>query len=372
MKLTCALLLLGLSATYANTSGCGKSPIRSGKHTFTNQGRTREYWVHVPRNYNRNSATPVVTMFHGWGYSGAEWVTGGGWGAVSAAPTADANNFIIVAPTGLSDSRWGGNCDNGGGYCGWNGGGTAHSPGPEGMTCNPSNQRSNLCYRDSCTDGCNDICSWGPCNDDATMVHALLDKIESELCVDQTRVYAGGESNGAMMTWQMGTDSRAGRFAAMAATIGLPHHGYDFLPAVLPMPMMGVWGSNDRTIPPGGESTMGFTESSDGWYYTTGRQITTDWAKAHGADTSRAPLNYPTSNGGNGLSCTAFNPPNKVIANTEVVDCRFRGSHTVEKWVPDLMWEFFSKHTRELKKDQKPSEVMPHAKHLRLVETLLQ
>jgi dienelactone hydrolase len=269
------------------------------------------------------------------------------------APTADANNFIIVAPTGLSDSRFRGNCDNGGGYCGWNGAGVSHSPGPEGATCNPSVQRSNLCYRDTCTDksDCADICSWGPCNDDASMVHSLLDQIEEEFCVDTSRVYAGGESNGAMMTWQMGTDSRAARFAAMSATIGLTHHGYDFLPAVLPMPIMGIWGQNDRTIPPGGTSTMGFSQSSDGWFYTTGRQITSDWAAAHGSDVSRSPSTYRTSaDGQKRLACTAW-------SGSDVVDCRFNGGHEVEAFVPSLMWEFFSKHTRTFK-SSKPSEVV--------------
>jgi len=309
-------------------------------------------------------------MFHGWGYSGKEWTQGGGWGAQSMAPTANTNNFIIVAPTGLGDSKksLSGNCDNGAGYCSWNAAGTSQSPGPEGLTCNPNKQRTNYCYSDTCTDGCKDICSWGTCNDDTTMVHALLDKIESELCVDTSRVYVGGESMGVMMTWQMGTDSRAARFAALSATIGLPHHGYDFLPAVLPLPIMGIWGQNDRTIPPGDLSKSGFGESSDGWYYTTARQITSDWAKAHGCNIGTQPTRYATnSDGQKNLACTSFsancqnsgrhallesglNGTNATARNfAPVVDCRFNGAHTVEAFVPQLMWEFFSKHQRVLK-----------------------
>jgi polyhydroxybutyrate depolymerase len=210
MKLT-TLLIAAATATAAPLNGCGSAPMSNGKHSFTNQGRTRDYWVHVPKGYDRSKPTPVVVLFHGWGYSGAEWVNGGGYGSVSAAPTADKENFILIAPTGLTDSRYGGNCDKGGGYCSWNAAGTSQSPGPDGPTCNDKKQTTDTCYRDTCTDGCNDICSWTTCNDDTTMVHAMLDKIEGELCVDKDRVYAGGESNGGMMTWQMGADSRAKR-----------------------------------------------------------------------------------------------------------------------------------------------------------------
>jgi len=358
VKLLLAATLLATAEAYPIRSGCGKTPPSSGKHSFTNQGRSRDYWIHVPKGYDQSKPTSLVVLFHGWGYSGSEWTRGTGWGSVSAAPTADANNFIIVAPTGLTDSRLKGNCDNGGGYCSWNAAGSSQSPGPEGMTCNPKKQTYDYCYRDTCTDGCKDICSWTTCNDDTTMVHALIDKMENEFCVDQSRIYAGGESNGAMTTWQMGTDSRASRFAALAANIGLPHHGYNFLPAVVPMPIIGIWGSNDRSIPAGNDRDT-YSEGSDGFLYTSAKHITTDWAKAHGCSTSGNPTKYATrSDGTKGLSCTAFQSGcndmmvkngtavSKKSKGAPVVDCRFTGGHNVESFVPALMWEFFSKHTR--------------------------
>jgi len=354
-----ALSLL-LASSDAQTGGCGKTAPKSGKFSFTDQRTNRDYWVHVPAGYDSSKETPVVVLFHGWGYSGAEWTRGSGWGAVSAAPTADKNGFILVAPTGITDSALKGNCDNGAGYCSWNGGGASQSPGPDGPTCNTKKQKDDLCYRDTCSDGCHDICSWTTCNDDTTFVHDLLDRIENEFCVDTKRVYAGGESNGGMMTWQMGTDSRAARFAALVATIGLPHRGYSFRPASLPMPIMGIWGSTDRTIPPGGTNSMGYTEGG-GWYWTTARQITSDWADAHGCSTSGNPLKYLTSfDGTKGLACTSFssgcNYGVDAVNSTKdgtaywsapVVDCRFTGGHTVEAFVPDLMWEFMSKHTKK-------------------------
>ena len=105
------LFLTGLACVMATPakSGCGTTPPRSGKYTMTNQLRERQYYIHIPRDYDNSKPSAVVLLFHGWGYSGAEWTQGSGFGAVSAAPTADAKNFILVAPTGLSDKRFPGN-----------------------------------------------------------------------------------------------------------------------------------------------------------------------------------------------------------------------------------------------------------------------
>lgn len=324
---------------------CDHQPVASGKQTLNNQGRMREFYIHVPSGYDTNVPTPVVVLFHGWGYSGLEWYSGKGSGAVSARPSADKNGYILVSPTGLTDSSLTGNCDNGNGYCSWNAAGTTGSPGPEGMTCNPNRQRTDYCYRDTCIDGCKDICWWTTCNDDATFVHAMIDRVEELLCVDIDRVYAGGESNGGVMVWEMATDPRAGRFAAFVPMIGLPHHGFDFRPSHLPLPIMGIWGSSDRTIPPG-NNDADYTESSDGWYYTTARSITKDWSEAHGCSVTGNPVAYPTTfSGQNGLTCTSFSN-GCTHGSAPSVDCRFTGGHVILGFFPDLAWEFFSKHSR--------------------------
>lgn len=361
--LKCLLCLLvcvtsfGSPPQNAHSSGCGSTITpSSGKVTMTNQGHTREYWVHIPQEYSTDVPTPLVMLFHGWGYSGKEWYGGGGAGTRPASSTADKYGFLLVAPTGLSDSRFPGNCDTGNGYCSWNGGGTTGSPGPEGKTCS-SKQQQDLCYHGTCADGCKDLCWWTTCNDDTTFVHALLDKIEAEFCIDRTRIYAGGESNGGVMTWQMGTDSRAARFAAFVPVIGLPHHGFDYLPAHLPLPIMGVWGSTDRTIPHGGNTR--YSTSKGGWYYTTADWITKQWANAHGCDTTRKQSVYKTTATGSGLVCKTWEQDcSSAVSSAPVVDCRFQGGHVVKPFVPELMWEFFSKHTRVLESDPVESPVV--------------
>jgi len=356
MKVLVLASFLSVATALHASTGCGSNPISSGKKYFSDQNKQREYFINVPSGYDKNTPTPVVVLFHGWGYSGKEWYSGGGWGAQSATPTSNKNGFILISPTGLTDSSLSGNCDNGGGYCSWNAAGTSGSPGPMGATCDPKRQKTDYCYHDTCPNGCKDICSWTTCNDDTLMVHNLLDLIENELCVDKSRIYAGGESNGGVMTWQMGTDSRAGRFAAFSPIIGLTHHGFNFLPSILPLPVMGVWGKSDKTIPHGNNNDD-FTESEDGWYYTTARKITRDWSEAHGCDISGNPNGYSTTHdGSSGLTCTSFSSGcSHGVA--PIVDCRFNGGHNVPSFIPSLMWEFFSKHTRSF--DSGTHSVMP-------------
>lgn len=232
-----------------NSRGCGHltTPVE-GRTTFIHRGQEREYWIHIPNGYTNTKAQSLVILFHGWGSSGSEWYKGGqGFGFQEAVTAADKNNFILVAPTGLSDSQLKGNCDKGSGYCSWNAAGTSGSVKKKTPTCNETLvQKGGFgteCYKDTCTgaDQCSDVCAWTTCNDDVGFVHDLLDFVENNLCVDQARMYAGGESNGGAMTWELAMDSRGSRFAAFAAVIGLPSFGFGYLPTHVPMPIMGVW-----------------------------------------------------------------------------------------------------------------------------------
>lgn len=328
-----------LSAALSQSTGCGKTPPTSGKKTLDG----REYYMHIPKGYNSGAPSALVVLFHGWGYSGQEWYQGSGSGAVSARPASDKHNFILVAPTGVTDSHLRGNCDRGMGYCSWNGAGTTGSPGPNGTTCDLSVQTYDYCYKDTC-DSCADKCWWTSCTDDHAFVHKLLDAVEDSVCVDTNRVYAGGESNGGVFTWHLGMSEGSSRFAAITPWIGLPHRGFQAIAKEGSLPVMGIWGNFDRTIPPGNDKNE-YTMSGDGWYYMTGRTMTALWAGQHGCHNTGQPLPYSTSfDGQNGLKCTAYS---EGCSDAPVVDCRFNGNHEVLSYAPELMWEFMSKHTRK-------------------------
>ena len=60
----------------------------------------------------------------------------------------------------------------------------------------------------------------------------MLDKLETELCIDTAKVFLTGMSNGAMMVYELATHSAAvaNRFAAIAPVAGSPLLGYGKVP----------------------------------------------------------------------------------------------------------------------------------------------
>ena len=83
--------------------------------------------------------------------------------------------------------------------------------------------------------------------EDATLVGALLDRIERERCVDRRRLYATGMSNGGFFANLLGC-LLADRLAAVAAVAGaMPLHACR--PA-RPIPVLLVYGAADRLVPP--------------------------------------------------------------------------------------------------------------------------
>lgn len=70
----------------------------TGKNYYTTEveGVTREYYVHVPANYNPNNPTPVVFMLHGATGNGLGTYNNSGWKELG-----ETENIITVFPTAL-------------------------------------------------------------------------------------------------------------------------------------------------------------------------------------------------------------------------------------------------------------------------------
>lgn len=82
---------------------------------------------------------------------------------------------------------------------------------------------------------------------DVAFVSALLDQVESNYCVDTSRVYAFGVSNGGGMAVRLGCELAA-RFAAIATIAG----GYRSLPQChpsVPVSVLEVHGTADGSVP---------------------------------------------------------------------------------------------------------------------------
>ncbi len=163
------------AATTTAPAGC--APARAAEPGATSGtlafgGVDRTYTRIVPAGYTGTSAVPVVFDFHGYGSTAGQQVA-----YSEIAPVADREGFVVVAPDGQ--------------------GATKHFT-LLGATATEA--------------------------DDVDFTMALLDEVERTLCVDASRVYAMGMSNGGALSSVLACRG-ADRFAAVgaiAAMIYLP------------------------------------------------------------------------------------------------------------------------------------------------------
>ncbi len=166
--------------------------------------------IHVPAGYHPDRAAPVVVEFHGAGPN----ATAAGYEAVSPLRrVSDADGFLDVFPQGLRFPN---------GNLGWN--------------------------------------AYGPVivkTAELPFVDALLDAVAADWCVDQSRVYASGVSNGGNMVDYLGCRD-AGRFAALAPVVA-PTFGQDdgACRPSRPMPILDVHATDDPSVPYGGHASTG-------------------------------------------------------------------------------------------------------------------
>ncbi len=184
------------SAGTISGPGCGER-FAPGQHEFEFPGEygLRRYLLYAPSTYSGARAVPLVVSFHGSSNSPEEIDAYTGFAAI-----AEREGFLLVTPQGSSDF----------GESGWTVYGVYHESG----------------------------------EDDATFTVALLDHLESTYCVDTTRVYAMGFSNGAEMASQMACIAPE-RFAAASAVAGLIYQGC----AGGPVPILTFHGTDDYNVP---------------------------------------------------------------------------------------------------------------------------
>jgi polyhydroxybutyrate depolymerase len=136
----------------APSAGCGKpAGLQSGRASIDVSGKTREYILAVPDNYDPNHPYKLVFGWHPWGGSAQQIASGGYFGLASVIN----GQAILVAPEGQDYQ------DNGLGWGNENG-------------------------------------------EDVDFLHAMLDRFGSELCIDQDRVFSTGFSFGAMFSFTLG------------------------------------------------------------------------------------------------------------------------------------------------------------------------
>lgn len=300
------------------SSGCGQSsPYQNGKTTSTVAtfgGVQYTYRVYVPSKYDENTPMPLIFQHHGWGMTAQSEQSGSG-----VCDYADAEGYICVVPQGLGD-----NSNRGGPWYSWNAVGSTHSPGPEGPTCTNKGSHAKYCY-DSCKCDASPQCWWTTCHNEVTpsgtgyenvdgFIPSLYDTIESQLCIDTTREYVAGESNGGMMTYQVAT-VMSSRLAAAAPQFGSFHKGFLQGPTA-PVPLIDIHGTRDTTVP------ANVSLSGDGYYYTTVSDIFAVWGEANGCTGASSQYKTPYD-GQSELYCVLHGN----CSGGDLVRCSWKGGH---------------------------------------------
>eukprot|EP00457_Paulinella_chromatophora_P010700 gb/GEZN01010812.1/.p1 GENE.gb/GEZN01010812.1/~~gb/GEZN01010812.1/.p1 ORF type:complete len:371 (-),score=9.89 gb/GEZN01010812.1/:98-1090(-) len=198
---------------------------------ITSDQRNRTFNVYIPTGYSNSVPTPVVFVFHG------------GAGTATQAeqtylmnPIADFNNFIVLYPDGVQKSFNAGTCCGG----------------------------ANILQVD-----------------DVTFFNMLLDRLETELCVDTRRVYSTGFSNGALMSHRLACEA-SNRVAAIAPVSGT----LNIAPCepTRPVPIMELHGTADINIPFNGGTGCGISGAN-----FSGVPFTVDfWAQVAGCNCTYA------------------------------------------------------------------------------------
>lgn len=314
----------------AASRGCGGEPPGPAGETVDLAMRVgeldRSYRVHLPPAYDPERPTAVVLHFHGYTGTvrGTERYT-------RLSRHADANGYVVVYPQGTGFEV------DGGLVTSWNDLAGSASPGPAGPICSPT--ASAYPHPPECGEPVR--CNWATCHDDLGFVEALLDRLEDELCVDLDRVYATGMSNGGMFAHRLGC-AMPERFAAIAPVGGTLARGFKCAPRA-PLAMMNVYGRHDDYVSQRGDT------SSDGYYYEAATEVLALWAGAESQRCDPATTVYETGQDGvAGLACVQHDA---CASGAEVVHCEWDGAHDWPRagdhaFGNDLIWEFFSRHTR--------------------------
>jgi polyhydroxybutyrate depolymerase len=173
---------------------CAPGPEITRAETIRVDGMTREYSMHIPAR-NNASRLPLLFAFHGRGESPEQIRKYSGLSRLSA---------VLVYPRGLPGR---------GGKLSWSG-----TPGA--------------------TSGADDI----------RFVNATLSHLEEKLCVDPSRVYATGKSDGGGLAMQLACED-ADRFRGAVSIAGAYYPISGGCRPIKPVSILEMHGTGDRVIP---------------------------------------------------------------------------------------------------------------------------
>ena len=356
---------------------------------------TRSFRVHLPPDYTRFPPTPLPLLFgfHGYTDLASDFES---YSALSQlADTLQGNlSFIGVYPQGMGDINPAADPQHAADWYSWNGGGCSQSPGRLGETCAQHASGNVPIYgvRDlhflSCEDPARSpghwvslkngtrqwvtsACNACTCADDEAFVRNMAEAVASNLCVDRRRYYATGFSWGAMFVYSLALHPSLGSlFAAVAPVSGGILKGFDLEEALRRrkegassavaghgLGLLDVHGTLDAQVPANGtNSSAGWAQSVDGWYYNPIDRLLQGFAELNGCPSVASwtgwstPWSGPTADPswGNLVCIGAVAGEAGNTRAVEMARCTWEGEHSWPYVLPsggaDLVWGFLARH----------------------------
>jgi polyhydroxybutyrate depolymerase len=267
-------------------------------------GRMRTFLLHVPTGYDGRRALPLVVLLHGGLGTGQQLEA-----SSLMSPIADREGFVVVYPDGLERT--------------WNAGGC----------CAPAASQN---------------------IDDVGFIAALLDQLGAQLCLDRRRVYAGGMSNGAMLTHRLACEL-SDRLAAVA-----PVSGTNMAATCAPkraVPLFEVHGTDDHHVPWAGGVGCGLSKTP----YTSVPDTIAGWLQRDGCTPAPPALFVEQGDGrcerqgrcpddGDVILCTiaggGHSWPGGAAKETDLPGCQQvgEGGQSRTFFASEQIWAFFKTH----------------------------
>lgn len=305
---------VNVDCTGPTPTGPGCDEILAQKHIRVAdfEDVVRSYWVQAAPSPSKPA--PLIVGFHGQSGDGKSFGQSHTFHALGK-----PHNLMAIFPQGMHDA----DAENDQGT-GWNVG--SYGPG-NNATCVLEGVGSGY----GCYNSCRKLkkcgrCNWSTCYDDVLFVTKMIQAVAQEFCIDLDRIYAHGESNGAMMVQHVAREM-PDTFAGIDTWFGTPMVGF-LLGSRLQLitqqakfsqtAWLSLHGRNDTCIPPQGGETDG------GWIFETLKDSTGIWAGLHHCDQKATPIVTRWDGGPLNFRCAEYK---HCSTGRRVVQCMYDGVH---------------------------------------------
>jgi polyhydroxybutyrate depolymerase len=248
------------------------------KETVTVEDVARTFVVHLPKSYDSKQKYPVVLILHDADNDALDMIRLSRFDA-----TADEHGVIAVYPNALR-RRWT-NLEadapqqNRGGYGGRHGGMGGGGMGGGGMGGGMGRQRGGQ--------GGGGRGAGRQSGNDLAFFNAMLDQLDTEYSVDDSRVFATGFSDGGFMDFQLGCNlaNRIAAIAPVGAEMAKSQEEFCKNWTFRPVALLMINGTEDPVLPYKGRSAPPSTISAP--------DTAKDWAKTAGCAKSAQRTTLP-------------------------------------------------------------------------------